>query len=154
MPATKLEEHSSSLIFKAMQAMIIAQGFTWNDDISDTDIGTANNKEFKLIAAEVENSDRSNRQNFRVTGTFEIMLVHNAEGRTDNAQVRALEDAENIVFDIERFAPDKFTEAKPLVSLSRFLRWTISPIKGGDDSKIRTVIFFDITYIIKNPNVI
>lgn len=154
MPATKLVNNSSDLIFDAMVEMVQKQGFKWNEDISGTNLGKANNKEFKLLLEEVENSDRSNRQKFRVKGTYAVELTHNAKNGTKQAQKRAMQDAENIVFDIERFAPDRFSEAKSLVQLAHFIRWNTDPIKDGDDSKIVTTIVFEITYVINNPNAI
>lgn len=152
MSVVKLNNHSTSRIFKAIQRMMVDQGFTWNDDISDTNLGKMKNKEFKLIVSQVDNSDLSNRQNFRLAGTFEITTFHNAQGRTEEALLNAYDDIENIIFEIERFAPEgSFADAKALIQVSRFSRWNTEPIKSGDDSRIRTIIVFDIKYIIRNP---
>lgn len=154
MPVTKLAAHSTSLIFKAIQEMVQGQGFKWNDDISDTDTGKSKHKEFKLFLTDVENSDRSNRQKYRVKGTFVVTLIHNAQNGTTKALTRCMEDAENIIFDIERFAPVRFTEAKRLIEVSHFINTTFDPLKTGDDSKIKSAITFEITYKINNPQAI
>lgn len=152
MTAVKIPSNSTSQIFKSIQQMIILQGFKYNDDLSDTDVGKYTEKEFKLVVSQVDNSDRSNRQKHRVTGIFEISLYHKARQGTEEVQLRASDDAENIMFAIERFAPTgSFVGAQQLKEVVNFVRWITEPIKTGDDSCLRTLMVFEITYVINNP---
>lgn len=152
MVAVKLTEHATDRIFRAVQRMVQDQGFKWNPDISDTTDGTFNDKEFKIFIPEIANTDFSNRQYFRLNASIEVVLFHNSQRDTDNLQVRMMQDAENIIFEIERFAPaGTYSDAKTLIHTSTFNRMITQPIKSGDDSRLRTTLVFDVTYRVKNP---
>ncbi len=151
MTVIKLANHSSSRIFKAIQKMVQDHGFKYNQDLSDTEVGKLD-REFKIIFRQVDNSARSNNQNMRTRATVEIALFHNAEKNTAETQVRILDDVENIVFEIDRFAPSgKFSDVTNIVSVTEFLRWITEPTKQGDDSRLRTIVLFEIEYKIRNP---
>lgn len=152
MPATKLENHSTSLILKAIEEIVSKQGFKFNEDLSDTQSGKASKKEFKLFLSEAERHDSSSRQNFRISGTFELELMHNGQGGTNKTLLAASDDVENIIFDIERFAPDKFIAAKSLIHSTQIERWSTQPYKSGSDAKLKTTLIFTIIYRIRNPN--
>ena len=152
MPIIRLEKHSSSLIFDAVKKMCQDHSFEYNEDASDTEIGKLK-KEFKLNFNQVDNSSRSNNQNLRVRATVEITLFHNAEGRTDEIKKIALDDAEDLIFEIERFSPDgdKFKDIKNIITVTDLLRFLTEPTKVGDDSRLRTIIIYEIEYKIRNP---
>ncbi len=151
MAIIQLKTHVGELIFESIKQMVMAHKFTWNDDVSETEVGRLD-KEFKLRLASAENTDRSNICATRVQGTFEIILYHNAEGDTESGLKRAMRDIENLIFEIQRFAPtgkyadvnSKYIEVKELVN------WVTDPQKVGDDSRLRTVIQYEITYKVAN----
>ena len=152
MPIVQIKTHSTRLIYEAVKQMVQAHGFIYNDDLSETEIGTLK-KEFKIIFGQVVNTGRSNLQNLRVRATIEFLLYHNAEGDTEQAKLRASDDIENLVFEIERFAPiGTFESVKALVAVTELKNWLTEAIKGGDDSRLRSVIEYEIEYIIRNPN--
>lgn len=152
MSATKLENHSTSLILLALQDIAISQGFKLNEDMSDTVVGKLKQKEFKVFLSESENVDVTSRQNLRMAGTFEYELFHNAQNGTAKAQRQAMDDTENLIFDIERFTPTgTHANAKDLIHTTKFDRFKTDPIKKGDDSRLKTTLIFTIVYRIKNP---
>jgi hypothetical protein len=139
--------HVTELIMQSIRQMVQAHGFTWNDDLSQTEKGRLD-KEFKLFLASAENNARTNSQATRILGTFEITLFHNAEGDTFQGQQRVWRDVENIIAEIERFAPTGvFENVNQLyVETTELQNWTTEPIEVGEDSRLRTVIQYEIGY--------
>lgn len=146
------ETHVTELIFGAIKQMVTTHNWKYNDDISDTEKGRTD-KEFKLRLTEVDNLGRSNSTALRWLGTFEITLYHNAEGDTEAGQIKLFRDIQDICFEIERFAPTgKFENVNSnFVETVNMLNWIPEPINVGDDSRIRTVLQYEIGYKIPNP---
>lgn len=152
MAIVQIPIHVSELIFESIKQMVMAHNFKFNDDISDTNVGRLD-KEFKLLVAEVENTGRSNLQALRLKATYEITLFHNAEGNTEAGQEKALRDIENVIFEIERFAPTGIysTVRSLYVDVTNLLNWTMQPINVKEDSRLQTVIQYEIGYKVPNP---
>ncbi len=145
------ENHSSGQVFRSIQRMCQDHGFTFNEDMSGTETGKLK-KEFKLLFRQVDKSSRSNNLNQIVRATIEISLFHNAEGDTDGGHVRALDDIEDLIFEIERFSPSgNLIDVKKFITVATMIRWITEPIKQGDDSRLRTILLFEIEYKIRNP---
>lgn len=154
MSVIRLDTHVSELIFESLKQMVGAHQFTYNEDASGTETGTKK-KEFKLNMAQAENTGRSNLQALRLTGLFEITLFHNAEGATEQGKKRALRDIEDLIFEIERFAPTgNYSDVRSkYIETTNLLNWQTEPIKTGSDHVIRTVIQYEIGYKVSNPSI-
>lgn len=152
MTIVQIDVHVSELIFESIKQMVMAHNFSYNDDISETETGRLD-KEFKLRFREAENTGRTNLQNIRIKALFEIVLYHNAEKNTEAAQVKAMRDAENIVFEIERFAPTGiYSDVRSkYVDVTNLINWTTEPINAGEDTRLRTTIQYEIGYKVPNP---
>lgn len=152
MTIVQIETHVTELVFESIKQMVMAHNFEYNDDISETEVGRLD-KEFKLLLPQVENTGRSNGIALRLKGTFEIVLYHNAEGNTESGQIRAMRDIENIIFELERFAPTgKYSEVRSkYIEITNLLNWNTEPQKVGDDSRLRTTIQYEIGYKVPNP---
>lgn len=155
MVAISIQTHVSELIFDAVKQMVLAHHFTYNEDFSETELGKFK-KEFKLNMAQAENTGRSNLQALRLKGLFEITLYHNAEGDVGAAKRRALRDTEEIIFEIERFAPigDKLKNVRSdFIELTNLVNWVTEPIQAKSDHALRTVIQYEIGYKVSNPSI-
>ena len=152
MSPTDLTSHSTKLIMADIKSMIIAQGFTFNEDLSETDNGKSKNKTFKMPIPELSRDDSTNRQNITISGRFSVELFHNAQNSTAATADRIVDDVENIAFDIEIFNAADPTKGKPLVKTSEFEESSSQASKVGNDNVIKTTLIFAIKYVIRNPN--
>ncbi len=152
MPAIKLASHSSSQIYGAVISLVSAQGFSFNKDLSGTEKGRKNKEFFVLFGNVVHQDNKSNNQNLKVRANIDVILLHNAQKNETETMNRILDDVENIVFAIERFSPESgFAGIKAKVEVTNLVSWETTPLKSGDDTKLRTVIQFEIQYKITNP---
>lgn len=155
MVAVKINTHVSELVFDAVKQMVLAHKFEYDEDMSETQTGKKK-KKFKMRLATVENTNRSNLQALRLLGTFEIQLFHNAEGATQDAHFRALRDTEEIIFELERFAPtgDRLENVRrDYIQTTRLANWQTEPVDAGSDHVLRTTIQYEIGYKVSNPNI-